>query len=239
MFWFFDWTIVLMIPAVILAFWAQAKVSTNLNKYAKVATSRGMTGLQVAQQLLHEAGIRDVEIEKLPEHKVWADHYDPKHKKIRLSAHVHDSTSVSALAVAAHEVGHAIQHSESYGPLAVRSGFFPIARFGSGLAIPLVMVGLILGMLEFIGPNVATLLINIGIIAFTAVVAFQLVTLPVEFNASTRAMALLESGRFLNSEAEVRGAKKVLNAAAMTYVAAAAASVLTLIRLLIIANNRN
>ena len=239
MFWIFDWTILLMIPAVILAFYAQAKVSTNLNKYAKVATAKGLTGLQVAQQLLHESGIRDVEVERLPDHKAWADHYDPRAKKIRLSAHVHDESSVSAIAVAAHEVGHAIQHNESYAPLAVRSGFFPVARLGSGLAIPLVIAGIILGMLDWISHDTGTILINIGIIMFAAVVAFQLVTLPVEFNASRRAMELLEGGRYLVADTEVRGAKKVLNAAALTYVAAAAAAVMTLIRLLIIAGNRN
>jgi Zn-dependent membrane protease YugP len=197
-----------------------------------------MTGAAIAQELLHKNGIRDVEIEKLPEHKLWADHYDPKARKIRLSAHVHDTNSVSAVAVAAHEVGHAIQHSESYVPLAVRSGMFPVVRIGSGAAIPLVIAGLILGMLGFIPHDFATLLINIGIIMFTAVVAFQLVTLPVEFNASRRAMELLETGRYLVAEQETTGARKVLKAAAMTYVAAAAAAVLTLLRLLIIAGRR-
>ena len=230
MFWIFDWTIILMIPAMLLAFYAQAKVSSNLGKYSKVATGRGLTGLQVAQQLLHENGIRDVEIERLPENQKWADHYDPKAKKIRLSAHVHDTASVSAVAVAAHEVGHAIQHNSGYVPLNLRSAILPVANFGSKAAFPLMLLGFLLG-------EGGLFFINLGIIFFSASILFQIVTLPVEFNASRRAIAALRDGMYLDEE-EVRPARKVLNAAAMTYVAAAFMALMQLPRMILISGRR-
>jgi len=219
----------------ILAMWAQAKVSGNLNKYSKVPTRRGLTGAQVAAQLLAEHGLRDVKIERLPDHKAWADHYDPKARAVRLSAHVHDTSSVSAVAVAVHEVGHAVQHSESYFPLAFRSGMFPIVKLSSGAAVPIIIIGILLAVLvENVDPSLVSIILNVGIIMFTAVVVFQLVTLPVEFNASRRAMVMMEEGRYLSDESEVKGARKVLSAAALTYVAAATAAISQLIRLLII-----
>ncbi|MCL2349842.1 MAG: zinc metallopeptidase [Defluviitaleaceae bacterium] len=233
---FFDWTVVLLIPAVILAMFAQAKVSGNLKKFSKAPMMGKMNGAAVAAKILEDHGIRDVTIERLSEKQAWGDHYDPKAKAIRLSPHVYDTNSISAVAVAAHEVGHAIQHNEGYTPLVVRSGMFPAVRISSGAAFPLLFAGLILGMMGFIAPQFASLLINIGIILFTVVVLFQIVTLPVEFNASRRAMEILESGRYFNNDAEARGAKKVLSAAAMTYVAAAAMAVTQLIRFLIIAS---
>ncbi|MDR2166453.1 MAG: zinc metallopeptidase [Clostridiales bacterium] len=221
--------IILMLPAMALAFFASAKVKGNLNKFSKMPTRAGVSGADVAAKILADNGIRDVEIERLPENQPWADHYDPKAKKIRLSAHVHDSSSVSAVAVAAHEVGHAIQHSEAYVPLAVRSGIFPVVRIGSGAAIPLIIAGLFLGMLGWLAPETSNLIMLIGIIMFSTVVAFQLITLPVEYNASRRAREILEGGRYLADAEEMRGTQKVLSAAALTYVAAAAASIMQLI----------
>ncbi|MCL2576132.1 MAG: zinc metallopeptidase [Defluviitaleaceae bacterium] len=236
MFWFFDWTILILIPAMILTMWAQAKVSGNLNKYSHIATKRGMSGAAIAAKMLADHGIRDVTIERLPDHKAWADHYDPKAKAIRLSAHVHDSSSIAAVSVAVHEVGHALQHNEAYMPLAFRSGMFPVVRIGSGLAVPLIIAGIAIAWFQWLTPEIASLIINIGIILFTVVVVFQLITLPVEFNASKRAMELLETGRYLSTDDEIRGGKKVLNAAALTYVAAAAVAISQLIRLLLIAS---
>ncbi|MCL2235239.1 MAG: zinc metallopeptidase [Defluviitaleaceae bacterium] len=235
---FFDWTIVILIPAMILAMWAQGRVSTNLNKYAEVATKRGLNGATVATQILADHGLRDVKVERLPENKPWGDHYDPKSRTVRLSPHVYDTHSISAVAVAVHEVGHAIQHDEGYSALAMRSGIFPLVRITSGAAVPLIFIGFILGMLGFIAPEWSTTIINIGIIFFAVTVVFHLITLPVEFDASKRAVALLEAGRYIDGEEEKGMAKRVLSAAAMTYVAAAAVAIAQLVRFLIIANRR-
>ena len=231
MIWFFDWTIVLMIPSLILALWAQSKVTKNFAKYSQVRSAKGMTGAAVAAQILYDNGIRDVKVERLASNA--GDHYDPKNRKIGLSAHVYDSPSVTALAVAAHEAAHAIQHHEAYAPLKMRTGFFPVVRLSSGAAMPLIMVGLILGGAGFLEPSLANIILNIGIAFFTVTVLFHLITLPVEFNASSRAMAILEGDRYLAPN-EADGAKKVLSAAAMTYVAAATAAILQLIRLILI-----
>jgi Zn-dependent membrane protease YugP len=229
---------ILILPAMLIAFWAQGSVKSNLNKFAKKGTQKGISGAAVAAQILAAEGIRDVTIERLPENQKWADHYDPKKKAIRLSPHVHDTNSVSAVAVAAHEVGHAIQHAEGYAPLAIRSGIFPIVRIGSSLAIPLIIAGLMLGMIGIISPDMAGILMTVGIVAFATVVAFQLVTLPVEFNASRRAHERLETGHFISTDEEIRGTRKVLNAAAMTYVAATATAVMQLIYWISVANRR-
>jgi len=238
MFMFFDWTIFILIPSMILAMWAQGRVSTNLNKYAEVATKRGLNGATVATKILADHGLRDVKVERLPEHKAWGDHYDPKSRTVRLSPHVYDSHSISAVAVAVHEVGHAIQHDEGYSALAVRTGIFPAVKISSGAAMPLILAGFILGMMGFIAPEWSTILINIGIIFFAVTVVFHLITLPVEFNASKRAVELLEGGRYIEGEQEVAMTKRVLSAAAMTYVAAAAVAISQLIRFLLIANRR-
>ncbi|MCL2573354.1 MAG: zinc metallopeptidase [Defluviitaleaceae bacterium] len=230
---FFDmWSFYLLIPAMLLALWAQARVSTNLSRFSQVPTQKGMSGKDVAAAILYENGIRDVAIERLDANS--GDHYDPSHKVIRLSAHVHDSSSVTAVAVAAHEAGHAIQHSESYSPLVVRGAVFPIVRFASGAAVPLIFIGFILG----VGGGFADILIDVGIIFFAVTVAFHLITLPVEFNASRRAAEVLEVGRYLNDD-EMRGTRKVLNAAALTYVAAATMAVMQLLRFLLIRGSRN
>ena len=227
MFIFDMWSFYVLIPAIVLALYAQARVSSNLSRFSQVPTKKGMRGADVAAAILADHGIRDVAIERLDANA--GDHYDPTNKTIRLSAHVHDTASVTAVAVAAHEVGHAIQHNESYSPLIVRGAVFPIVRFTSGAAPFLIIAGLLFGM----GGTFAPILFDIGIIFFAVSVAFHLITLPVEFNASRRANEILERGRFLTDE-EMTGTRKVLNAAALTYVAAAAMAAMQLLRFLLI-----
>ena len=231
MFFFDTWGLFLLLPAMLLALYAQARVTANLSRFSKEATRKGMRGADVAANILADNGIRDVEIERLDTNS--GDHYDPAHKKLRLSAHVHDSSSITAVAVAAHECGHAIQHNEAYSPLTVRGAIFPIVRFSSGAAVPLIFIGFILGA----GSEFASILIDVGIIFFAVTVLFHLITLPVEFNASKRAREVLERGHYLTNE-ELHGAGKVLSAAALTYVAAATMAIAQLLRFLLIANRR-
>lgn len=219
---FFDPTFILLIPAVILSAWAQMKVSSTFNRYSRVQSSKGMTGAQVAQAILHSNNIYDVRIE--PVKGNLTDHYDPKNKVLRLSESVYGKTSLAALGVAAHEVGHAIQHDTDYSPLRIRTALVPLVQFSSYGSWIIFFLGIIMSFPQ---------LVQIGIVLFTAVVAFQLVTLPVEFNASSRALVQLETGGFLSTE-EVKGSKKVLSAAAMTYVAAAIMAIAQLLRLLLI-----
>lgn len=220
----------LFIITAIFSIVAQFKVNSTFNKYAKVANRRGYTGAQVAEQLLAQAGIHDVRVERIGGN--LTDHYDPSSKVLRLSQNVYGSASVAALGVAAHETGHAIQHDTGYGFLWLRSAVIPLSRIGSSLGIPLVILGML-----FSG-STGNLLIYIGILLFAAAVVFTLVTLPVEFDASRRAIALLGSNYFLDAD-ELSGAKHVLTAAAMTYVAAAAVAVVNLLRLLSIARSRD
>ncbi|MDO4542042.1 MAG: zinc metallopeptidase [Bacillota bacterium] len=217
-----DPTFLILIPAIILSAWAQMKVSGTFNRYSQVPATSSMTGAQVAQAILRNNNIHDVRIE--PVSGNLTDHYDPRNKVLRLSESVYNKTSLAALGVAAHEVGHAIQHDEDYMPLRIRSALAPIAQFGSYGSWIILLVGIFLA---------STKLIEIGIILFVAVVAFQLITLPVEFNASSRALVQLETGGFLSAE-EVKGSKKVLSAAAMTYVAAVIMAIAQLLRLIII-----
>lgn len=219
---FYDPTMVLLIPAIILSLYAQAKVQGAYARYARVPSASGQTGASIARQLLRSARINDVEVEMIPGH--LTDHYDPRSKKLRLSPKVYQSTSIAAIGIAAHETGHAMQHDAGYYPLILRNNLAPIAQFGSNLAFPLLILGIVLG---FMG------LARLGVYLFAAVVLFQLITLPVEFNASSRAIALLEGGGYLTRQ-EVGPAKSVLSAAALTYVAAAVTAILTLIRLLIL-----
>ncbi|MCL2398712.1 MAG: zinc metallopeptidase [Defluviitaleaceae bacterium] len=219
-----------MLPAFLLSMYAQHKVQSTFNKYTKVASKQGKTGAEVAAQLLAAAGIRDVKIEATPGQ--LTDHYDPRDKTVRLSEAVHNVRSLAALGVAAHEVGHAIQHNQSYGPLAFRSGLFPVVNIGSRLSMPLLLAGLVMGAGGF-----GDWLLYAGIIMFSVTVLFQVVTLPVEFNASSRAISMLQSERIL-SESEAAPAKRVLDAAALTYVAATITSLLTLIRYILIARRR-
>lgn len=225
MFFFSTFDIILLAPALILTLYAQWKIKSAYAQMSRVRSSSGMTGARVAESLLRRNGIDNVNVEEVSGH--LTDHYDPIKKALRLSSDVYHSSSLAAMGVAAHETGHAIQHKTAYGPLKIRHAIFPIVNFGSTLAFPLFILGLILSF-----PT----LIDVGIILFAGVVVFHIVTLPVEFNASSRALAQLSQGGFLRSE-EIAGARRVLNAAAMTYVAAAAMAILQLVRLLLIRSN--
>ena len=231
---FFDITILIVIPAMIFALIAQARVRSAFNRFGETPNSSGMTGAEAAERLMAEAGVSGVAIEMIP--GALGDHYDPRERTLRLSEAVYKSRSVSAVGVAAHETGHAIQHSLNYSPLAIRNSFLPAARFGSGLAVPMFILGMFISYLAVM-PGLGYLLMQAGIILFSLVVAFQLVTLPVEFNASKRALACLGESRILNGE-ELAQAGKVLNAAALTYVAAAAVSLTQLLRLLMLSGRR-
>lgn len=222
-FFFWDSTMIIVLPALLLAMYAQAKVSGTFQKYLRVPASCGLTGAQVARRLLDQNGLYDVSIEMIRGH--LSDHYDPRKKVLRLSQDVYSGTSVASLGVAAHETGHAIQHDVGYIPLGIRNSIFPVASIGSQMAFPLFLMGLLFR---------AESLMFIGILAFTAAVLFQVVTLPVEFNASSRAIEALEAGGFI-TRAEVEPAKRVLSAAALTYVAATFMAIMQLIRLLALA----
>lgn len=228
---FFDPTMLIIIPAMILALFAQAKVSSTFNKYSTLISKQGYTGADVARQLLLSAGITDVTVERISGN--LTDHYDPKNKVLRLSDSVFGSKSVAALGVAAHETGHAIQHRESYFPLTFRTAIFPIVNIGSKLSMPLILIGLLFGYF-----SASNSILLVGIIMFALVVFFQVITLPVEFNASSRAIKLLGQYNYLSPD-EIKPAKKVLSAAALTYVAAAAVSIAQILRLLLIFNRRN
>lgn len=227
---FLDPTYILVLIGAALCLLASGRVKSTFAKYAKVKSSSGITGREAAEKILHLSGIYDVSIQHVAGD--LTDHYDPRNKTLNLSDATFDKSSVAAIGVAAHECGHAIQHATGYAPLTFRSAFVPIANFGSMAAWPLIIVGL------FINGNSSALLINLGILAFSLSVIFQLVTLPVEFNASKRAIVILgESGILANKE-EIDGSKKVLSAAALTYVASAAASILQLLRLLLLSGRR-
>lgn len=219
---FWDPTFILLIPALMLAFYAQMRVKKAFREQSQVRNAYGLTGYQAALELLRLNGIADVEVEEVK--GSLSDHYDPRSKKVRLSSDNYRNASLAAVSVAAHEVGHAIQHANGYFPLRIRHSILPVTSIGSWLAFPLFLIGFL-----FQTP----LLMDIGILFFAAVVIFHVVTLPVEFNASSRAMGQLQSHGFLTG-AEVVGAKKVLNAAALTYVAATAVAATHLIRLLVL-----
>lgn len=224
----FDPTYMLVIIGLLLTLVASGLVKSTFNKYSRVQSLSGMTGAQAAQRILNSAGIYDVSIEHINGN--LTDHYDPRSKVLRLSDTVYGSTSVAAIGVAAHECGHAIQHQNSYVPLKLRSAIFPVASFGSKLAWPLIILGVFLSMSQT--------LIYAGIFLFFFAVLFQIVTLPVEFNASRRAVKILDESGILYEE-EVGMTKKVLGAAALTYVAGAAAAILQLLRLLILFGGRS
>ena len=226
---YFDPTYFLVLIGVVLSLLASGRVKSTFAKYSQVRNSRGLTGAQAAEQVLHTAGIYDVRIEHVGGN--LTDHYDPRTKVLRLSDSVYGQTSVAAVGVAAHECGHAIQHAKRYAPLKLRSTLVPVANFGSKLAWPLIIFGL------FIRGESSAILINAGIIAFLAAVVFQLVTLPVEFNASNRAIRMIADSGMMYGE-EIKGAKKVLSAAALTYVASAATAILQLLRILILTGGR-
>jgi Zn-dependent membrane protease YugP len=224
---YYDWTILLVLPALFISIWAQIKVSSTYNKYSTVYTKGGLTGAQAARAILDKNGLSHVSIERVHGH--LTDHYDPRTNVIRLSESVYNSTSTAAVGVAAHEAGHAVQYAKNYAPIKLRSAIIPVTRFGSMFAIPLFFIGLILASEPFM---------LFGILLYATVALFQLITLPVEFNASDRAIAALDSSGMLTQD-ELVGARRVLSAAAMTYVAALLTSLLTLLRLLVIVNGRN
>lgn len=218
----FDPTLIILLPAIILAFYAQSKVKSTFQKYLSVPASSRLTGAMVAKRLLQDNGIFDVSVEKVP--GTLSDFYDPRRKVLCLSPDVHDSTSLAALGVAAHETGHAVQHHTGYVPLSLRTSFVPVAQLGSSMAFPLLILGFLFQ---------SDFLVRFGVYAFAGVVLFQLLTLPVEFNASNRAVAMLVNGGFIRED-EMEPTKKVLDAAALTYVAATLAAVLNLVRLMLL-----
>lgn len=218
--------IILVLPCVVLAAVAQMMVSSSYSKYSKLISSRGFTGAQVARKILDLNGLSGVTIEHIRGN--LTDHYDPTKKVVRLSDAVYSSSSVAAIGVAAHETGHAIQHAKGYIPLQLRSAVFPLVNISSKIALPLAVLGFVLSM---------DVLINFGILLFSAVVLFQVITLPVEFNASRRALRILGETNIL-ADPEVSAASKVLRAAALTYVASALTAVMNLLRLILLANSR-
>ncbi len=226
MFYYPDATFILLIPAMLVSLYAQTKVRNTFQRYSRVASRKGYTASNVARIILDSKGLENVRIERVRGN--LTDHYDPGKQVLRLSDTVHNSTSIAALGVAAHEAGHAVQHSAGYVPLFMRNAIAPVASFGSSMSWILIMVGLLMRWFE---------LIQIGVIFFTIVVLFQLITLPVEFNASKRAIVMLSDSGILTGE-EIVPAKRVLNAAALTYVAAALTAVLQLLRFVLMANRR-
>lgn len=224
----FDWTYLLVLAGAVLSMWASARVQSTFQKYAKERSMSGLTGAQAARMILDRNGLSDIPVEHVSGN--LSDHYDPSKRVLRLSDSTYTSSSVAALGVAAHECGHALQHKEGYGPLKLRSTIVPAANLGSRLGIPIILLGVFFGA----GGN---FLIQLGIWVFSIAVFFQIITLPVEFNASGRALEALERYGMLGQQ-ENRKARKVLSAAAMTYVAAAASSILQLLRLVILFGGR-
>ncbi|HBY89890.1 zinc metallopeptidase [Ruoffia sp. FAM 24228] len=223
---YMDWTYILVLIGMGIVMFAQNRVQSTFNKYDQLDTEKRITGKQAAEHILQTAGISNVKVEQVRGR--LTDHYDPRNKVLRLSEATYNQTSVAAVAVAAHEVGHAIQDQKDYAFLKVRSAIAPVVQIGSSIAMPLILIGLLFQL---------TGLVNIGILAFGLVVVFQLVTLPVEFDASKRALAILgDTGVFVQEE--VPAAKKVLDAAAFTYIAATLSTALQLIRLILISNRR-
>ena len=226
---YYDPTYILVLIGALLSLWASAKVKSTYSRYAKVYSRSGLTGAEAAQQILRNAGIYGVRVEHISGN--LTDHYDPSTKTVNLSDPVYNSYSVAALGVAAHECGHAIQHAKNYAPLSLRSALVPVANFGSMLAWPLILIGL------FINGRSSTLIIDLGIVLFSAAVLFQLVTLPVEFDASRRALVMLRTENILSDD-ELKNTRKVLKSAAFTYVASAAAAILQLLRIILLVGGR-
>ena len=229
----FDWTYVyLVLPCLILSLWASARVNSTFKRYSRQFSSRGITGAGAAQRVLRANGIGNVRIERIGGN--LTDHYDPTTNVIRLSDDVYGSTSTAAIGVACHEAGHAVQYAQGYAPIKLRAAIIPVTNFGSKLAMPLILLGILFSSLG----NTSDFFINLGIACFGLSVLFQLVTLPVEFNASHRALAAIEQNGILTDD-ELAGARKTLSAAAMTYVAATATALAQLLRLLVLfGNNR-
>jgi Zn-dependent membrane protease YugP len=228
---FFDSTFLLLIPAMLFAFWAQWKVQHTYQKFSQVPAANGRTGREMALAIMTRNGVTDVTVEEVG--GMLSDHYDPRSKRVRLSSQNYRDRSISSIAVAAHEVGHVLQHAEGYVPLQLRTAIAPVAGFGSMLAMPLFLIGLIFSM-----PGISKVLMDAGIVLFSGAVLFQVVTLPVEFDASKRALAQLTTTGAVAPQ-EVSQAKQVLDAAALTYVAAAAMAALQLLRLVVLRNSRD
>lgn len=225
---FFDSGYILFVlPALIFAIWAQMQVRTTYDKYSRIRSSRGYSAYEVAKGLLRQAGLDDVEIQRIP--GTLSDHYDPRSRTLRLSAGTIDSSSVAALAVAAHEVGHAVQHAVGYVGLQIRNGLVPVAQFASTAAFPLFIMGLFTN---------SGFLMDLGLLLFAGAVVFQVITLPVEYNASRRAMEMLEGSGYISRD-EVRPVGEVLNAAALTYVAATAMAIAQFLRLFLLRSRRD
>lgn len=220
---------ILLIPAIILTIYAQSKVSGAYRRYSQVRSSSGRTGADVARMLLNENGLYDVKVEQVAGN--LTDHYDPRAQAVRLSSGVYNSTSIAAVSVAAHETGHAVQHADGYAPLKIRTAFVPVASFGSQAGPFLILLGFFIPSMPF--------LLTLGIYAFAFAVLFQIVTLPVEYNASNRALAFMNSNGVISGGEELAGARNMLNAAALTYVAAALTAILTLLRFVWIAQGRD
>ncbi len=221
---FWDPTYIIVLPAILLALYAQVRVRSTYGKYSQVPIASGLTGAEAAAEILRRRGVSGVQVERID--GTLTDHYDPRTRVLRLSADVYDGASVASVGVAAHESGHAIQHAENYGPLALRSAIVPVTQFGSWLAWPIFLIGFFFHSGTFM---------HLGILIFSGFVAFTVITLPVEFDASGRALRVLAS-EHLMTEDELRGVRSVLGAAALTYVAAAATAILELVRLLLLAN---
>lgn len=228
-YYYWDPTYILVVIGAVICMIASAKVKGTFNKYSQIRSMSGMNGAQVAQRVLQAAGIYDVQVRHVS--GSLTDHYDPRTKTVNLSDPVYNATSVAALGVAAHECGHAIQHAKSYAPLSIRSALVPIANFGSMLAWPVILIGLLFNTRS------SGLIIDIGILLFSAAVLFQLVTLPVEFDASRRALVMLRTQGILADD-ELKYTRRVLKSAALTYVASAAAAILQLLRIILITNGR-
>jgi Zn-dependent membrane protease YugP len=223
---FYDWTYFLVLIGAVISMFASSKVKTTYAKYGKIRSHSGMTAMDAARRILDNAGLRHIRIERVAGD--LTDHYSPKEQVLRLSDTTIHSESIAAIGVAAHECGHAIQHANSYAPLTIRNTIVPVVNLGSRLSWPMILIGLLLGITGFL---------DAGIVLFSFSLIFQLITLPVEFNASSRALQILDDTNMLYDD-ELRGAKKVLSAAAMTYVAAAIATLLSMLRLIILFGGR-
>lgn len=228
-YYYYDWTYILVLIGVVICMAASGRVNSVFTRYSRVRSHSGMTGKEAAERILRRNGIYDVQVIHIPGN--LTDHYNPGKKTLGLSDSVYNSSSVAAIGVAAHECGHAVQHAVGYAPLSIRGALVPVANFGSALSWPLILIGLLMNS------QMSALLINLGILLFSAAVLFQIVTLPVEFNASGRAVKVLESSGMLYPD-EVGDVKKVLRAAALTYVASAASMILQFLRLIIIGGRR-
>lgn len=229
LYYYYDWTYILVVIGAVICIAASARVKNVFARYSRIQSHSGLTGREAAEQILHRNGICDVQVIHIGGN--LTDHYNPGNKTLGLSDTVYNSTSVAAIGVAAHECGHAVQHARGYVPLAIRGSLVPVANIGSMAAWPLILIGL------FMNGQTAIFFINLGILLFSAAVLFQIVTLPVEFNASGRAVKVLESSGMLYPD-EVDSVKKVLGAAALTYVAGAASMILQLLRLVIIGGRK-